>query len=582
MVKPKLTQSGNIMIKYFLSTLALLFTTQAFATDITASVNRNPVLIDESFSLIITSKGDVDGEPDLQPLVQDFKILGTSQSNSMNYINGKFNRQTQWRIDLLSKKTGDITIPSLAFGKDSSPSLRISVVATPKDKQKAENQNVFMEIDTDVKQTWVQSQIIYTIRIFHKVAIKSGSLSNVTTNDSDAIIEKLGDDKNFEVLRNGTRYEVIERRYAIFPQRSGKLTIKPVLFEAFTGGRSSFSMFNGMGGNVVRLNSKAASVEVKPVPASIQPDQWLPAQKLLIGEEWSQDKDELKIGEPVTRTITLYAHGLLANQLPNITFDDIDGVKQYSDQPVVQNKIDKSGVVSSKQIKLALIPSQSGTMTLPEIRIAWWNTKTGKQEIASIAPAMLNVHGEITPTKETPEPLTDNTADAQQQTNNTPTLQTAESLSNNYWPWVSLALAISWLLTLLLLLRTRISRTGANKQASVKKLFAQALSACNNNDANHSKDALLNWAQAKWPEHRIHSLMNLVTHVDTSTANAIRELNATLYRKHDADWDGSNLANSLKQLNTHLKSDTPIGIYTDKYSENTNKSTDLIEPLYKA
>ena len=60
----------------------------AFAANITASVDRNPVPIDESFSLRLKADGNVDGNPDLAPLEQDFEILGTSQSTSMNYVNG--------------------------------------------------------------------------------------------------------------------------------------------------------------------------------------------------------------------------------------------------------------------------------------------------------------------------------------------------------------------------------------------------------------------------------------------------------------------------------------------------------------
>ena len=78
--------------------LIMSFSGLTLAANITASVDRNPVTVDESFTLILKADGEPDDDPDLSPLSDDFEVLGTSQSTSMNFINGVFERSSSWNI----------------------------------------------------------------------------------------------------------------------------------------------------------------------------------------------------------------------------------------------------------------------------------------------------------------------------------------------------------------------------------------------------------------------------------------------------------------------------------------------------
>jgi len=126
----------------------------------------------------------------------------------------------------------------------------------------------------------VQAQFIYTIRLLRTVGIASASLSEPETNDPDAIIEKLSED-NYTTTRNGISHEVFERRYAIFPQRSGQLKVNPITFEGrvnATQPRTIFDQFR-MSGQLKRLRSKAVSATVKAAPATVKLQDWLPASE---------------------------------------------------------------------------------------------------------------------------------------------------------------------------------------------------------------------------------------------------------------------------------------------------------------
>ncbi len=555
-----------------LTVILALTSVLASATNITASVNRNPVTIDESFSLILQADGEIDSEPDLSPLKKDFDILGTSQSTSMNFINGTISHKSTWTIDLMSKDVGVLTIPSIAFGKDRSPSLRITV----KDSQNGgaqvmADQPIRIEVSTDKQQVWQQAQLVLTVKLFHKTGISNASLSEVETSDPYAIVEQLGEDSNYDMVHNGVRYGVIERKYAIFPQRSGTLTISPMRFEARVGNirRDFFGTFGG--GALKRVRSKAVEVEVRPMPANIGASQWLPAKKVLIKQEWSQPLDKLRAGEPVTRTLTLVARGILASQLPDIPLPEVKDVKQYPDKPVLNSRTDGSDVVSSKQIKIALIPAYAGRYTLPEIRLPWWNTKTGKTEYAILPAQSLIVQGESrtaddggrseAPTSEQETTQSDSEMPASHVTDRG--FDDTEAL--RFWQILSAVLAAGWILSLLWFVR-RAPRSHSNS-ASPRQLKREAIARCRQNDARACKNALLQWAQAQWPQHHIGNLIDIATQVDDGTADAIRELNAALYSQHAEQWRGDRLADALQTLRPA--------------SDATGEPADAVEPLHK-
>ncbi len=557
------------MMKQFLITAVLLLTAvTALAANITASVSRNPVTLDESFSLILKAEGQVSGEPNLSPLKKDFEVLGTSQSTSMNYVNGNFSRKTVWTIDLISKNVGVLTIPSIRFGKDSSPSLRLTVKDSAAGGKPASDQPISIEVSTDKQTVWQQAQLILDIKLYHKGNIRNASISEIETSDPYAIVEQLGEDSNYEVVRNGVRYGVIERKYAIFPQTSGKLTIKPIRFEAQIGAtrRSFFDPF--VNGVLKRVHSAPIEVEVKPIPAGVDSGDWLPAEQVLIKEEWSQDPSKLTAGEPVTRTITLAARGMLASQLPDINLPETDGVKHYPDKPVLNSKTDGNGVVASKQIKIAMIPAYGGSYTLPAVRIPWWNTRTGKAEVATLPAKTLVVSGSAKPatTPSAPTVKPDKTTPADDAAGAAPA-EATQNPSEPVWKWISLALAIGWGLTITAWIFSRRKAPAAKPTTSVSKLRSQVLYSCKQNDARGCKNALLAWANARWPTRRIGNLMDIVPLVDDASANAIRELNSTLYSDHADNWHGDKLAQAFRKLS--------------EKTEASPQDNGLVEPLFK-
>jgi hypothetical protein len=371
------------------------------------------------------------------------------------------------------------------------------------------------------------------------------------------------------------RFAVYETRYAIYPQHSGKLTFSPMIFEGRvnrnSNSRSIFDQFMNSG-TLKRVRSESISVDIKPKPANIKTANWLPASKLSLTDNWSEDIQQLKTGEPVTRTITIRANGLLAAALPELKLEESDGLKQYPDKPILENGVIDSGVSSSKEIKIALIPTRAGNYKVPAISLSWFNTKTGKREVARLEETTLNVTG-VANTAVNPPPVITN---AQHEPVITKTTDNVPGLLNQYinashWPWISLAFALAWLVTLVAYLRKgeRAEKVKVKPSPALQPLESAVKKYCANNNTHQAKDALLAWAKTRWPEMTNASLVDIAEHTSPELAEQLQTLNNALYGAADNSWEGAKLAAAFTA-----------------FKHNKNKperaSDSALKPLYKA
>ncbi len=549
----------------FFMLLVLLAPQGVFAADIKVSVDRNPVSIDESFQIIFTATESPDDDPDFSPLEQDFSILNQSNSSSSSWINGKSSKTVQWTLNVMAKQAGGLVIPSVNFGKDVSRPLTLLITGDAAKKVVNNDEDLFIEVEASPEKPYIQSQVFYTLRLYTKVDISQARLTEPEL--ADAVIERLGEDSNYTTQVNGVNYTVTERKYAFFPQKSGKLTIKPLALNAeiLTGNRPGFNgFFNSPISKTKRVESKAITLDVKPVPASFTGKHWLSAEQLVLKQVWSGDVQEMKVGEPLTRTLTLLAKGTTVGQLPELnTTDTNDQLKAYPDQPVLQEQKKADGLLAFREEKIALIPSKAGSYTLPAIEIPWFNTQSQKMEVAKIPETTLTTVAAANQPVTIEPPVT---SAIPQNIQISPVIKTEPE--TNRWLWVSVALATGWLITVILfLIKRRVTKPvieDNEAEKSLKGCVKQLKNACINNDAVAAKDALLEWGRQKFNASNLGAIAGFC---DARFRDEILHLNHTLYGKETGHWQGKKLFQTFTENKALEKITTPV-----------DKS---LEPLYR-
>ncbi len=542
-------------------------------------VDRTDIHAGESFVFTIQVDELTNDQPDLSLLPKEFTVITSGQFQKSEYINGQGQSIQGWNIKLSTLKTGRLTIPAITIGNLSTSPIIINVKSSnDRVELKGNKQAIFVETSIDKKQVYVQQQIIFTIKLYRAVNTHNPILSEPTAGDS--LIEKLGDDTQYDKTINNTRYVVHERRYAIFPQKSGSLEISAVNFNADVLDKNRQSLFMNST-RPISVSSQPIKLNVKIQPNSSKP--WLPAIDVVLADKWTPISNQLTVGEPITWTLLLNIQGLSESQLPAITLPKVDGLQMYPDTPQKIQQINEQGVLSQRVEKLAVIPTRPGKITVPAIQLKWWDTNSDSEKTATIAEKTFNVVAAKTNANQTP--TSEMIGPKQPRAKMEVIKEIVYQNDSTWWKISSAVLLILWALTLIAYfrLKTQLNRHSSisikpstqptaqiSSQANRLKALEQAIK---NQELHQVESCLLQWASSL-SNRSFQSLGQIIAYLQSvqSSKDLIDKMNQLQAQRYASNKDQQVSLFSAHDL-AKLK--------TDFLPKATTKTAHKIPPLYK-
>ncbi|WP_285764924.1 BatD family protein [Biformimicrobium ophioploci] len=468
---------------------ALLFIGKASAQgQLTATIDRSEITIEETLTLRLRYYGDTAGEPDISALKVGFEVLGNRRSSQYRNYNGQVESFTEWLLTLAPKREGKLTIPPISYAGHKTPPLDVQV-NPPGALPEGANREAFLEVETDKEQVRVGEQLLVKVRLYTSVSLHS--LDPSPLDIPNAQVEKVTENR-YDRHINNVGYAVYEIVFAVFPEKPGPITIPALTYHALTGDRDPFSIFN-RSSKRMRLRSTSKNVMVMPRPDSYSGEHWLPARSLGIAQAWSKDPKEFKVGEPITRILTVTGEGLKASQLPPIPRLSVDGLKTYPDQPQKEDTTSMQGITGVRTETTAIVASQPGDYALPAVTITWWDTEAQQQRAAYLPPFTFTVTGgqTIAPAE-----------GAAAETGPLTTAQQEIATADNNWLWRALAigslianLALAGLIIWLWRGRIRTNFDQATTEEPEPAALPDLETAAASGDAANLQPALLAWAQ---------------------------------------------------------------------------------------
>ena len=160
---------------WFIWLLLLTFSVHAEVTSVTATVDKNPVMLDEAITLTVTAEGDAEREAfDSSVLLSDFVVGRTSVSSQTSIINFDTRRTTTWSTTLFPRKVGTFTIPAFTIEGQKSAPVEVRVIPVQQgDNAPARDYYVSTEVNND--SVYLQQQLRYTVKLYLSSQIERGS-----------------------------------------------------------------------------------------------------------------------------------------------------------------------------------------------------------------------------------------------------------------------------------------------------------------------------------------------------------------------------------------------------------------------
>ncbi|MDC1528554.1 BatD family protein [Gammaproteobacteria bacterium] len=548
------------IVKLFLASCmlltSLLAVSQTETQALSAFVDRNDISLNELLTLTIRIDNSLgNARPSLAGLNRDFEQIGNvSTRSSYTNINGTVQSFVDYIVQLRARSAGTLTIPSFRIGGEVSSPIAISVGEADQLSNSGSDE-IFIVSDVSKETVYVQEQLLYTIKLYYSISFDQGA-QLTSPQVADAVVQQLGSDETYSEIVDGVRYNVTERKFVIFPQSSGELTIPPVYFTATVGRRGGLTRFfnNRTTVREINLASDLHAIEVLGKPPSFTGQTWLPAANIAIIESWSGPVDDLSIGESVTRNIQISASGLSSSLLPGISYADLPGLKFYPDQPSSEDSANELGVTGSRTEGTAIVPSEAGDFVIPEVVIPWWNTTTDALERAVIPARTLTVKPGATGSQSFSSNLPNIPL-------NQPVLDTASALPATqtsglylFWITTTAVFAVAWFFSTAMWLRSRRllafvstatpgmmpqqKQRKQDKPASVDANMALKVlkTAIDKGKAADIRHCLIAWGQAFYEDETLLTLSQLAQRANSDELNVLlKQLEQSLYSNNTGD-----------------------------------------------
>jgi hypothetical protein len=527
----------------------LIWVLSSSAHGLTLTLGKKNFDSNESISMNVSSRGKYQRDAlDLSALKKNFVIF----NKRVHHFYDSRGWRSVWVVALTTEQQGELTIPSLVLGNDKTAPVSIHVGKGGMSAQTT----VFIKAYTDVAESYVDEQVLYIQKLYWRSEISDGILSEPRI--SDVLLKRLDSKEDTVEKMNGLNYNVTQRRYAIFPQKSGDFVIPETHFTGLISDRDeALSRALSRPKTKVSSSSAAITVKVKPIQKTFDMTTWLPSQDFKITDKWSDDLP-FKAGEPKTQIISMSAQGRLAERLPDLTMPENPAFKIYMEKSKADNVQNTMGILGKQEYKLTYLPLKSGQVIVPEVKVRWWNTKTERPQWAFVKSFSTTVlsgsvsHKNIENNAPRPDLVQRTEVD-----NSAPEPEQFYTLSDvvRHLPPVEAVLVGLGLFVLFSMYRYYSSEERSEQLAKDIKKKAITRSAtnikqgCYSGDIRYVEKEVMHWANFRWSHARFTSLFQVAYFLKNEDfLDTVEILNRARYYTGQKNWDGKPFWQNFKTV----------------------------------
>lgn len=346
------------------------------------------------------------------PDFQGCKVLydAVSRGQNVSIVNGKVDRQTTEShiVTLLAEKEGTYEIAPASITADgktlTSKAWKLTVL--PPDSNTSQNSgqsnggNEARQSAGDMNDTetfvrtilsrtdvYEQEALVATIKLYTRAP--ELAIQNVTLPSFDGFVTQeieLPQDRSYELENyKGKNYKTaVLRKYLLFPQRQGEITINEGKYEVVVAVYQVINSFFGptrVPQQVEKtLVSPAVKVNSRPLPSGKPASFSGAVGTFSFTGELSAEK--VKANEALTLKLAVKGSGnlkFMKNPEPEFPAD----FETYDPQVNFDMRVSESGASGTRTIEYTLIPRFAGTFKIPPVEFSYFDVKSGNYKTLS-------------------------------------------------------------------------------------------------------------------------------------------------------------------------------------------------------
>jgi BatD DUF11 like domain len=410
-------------MKKFVLCIFMLMSTSgvlwADAITFEATVNSPRVSFDESLQLTLTFTGVNDSlDPVSLPVLNGFsaKYMGPSTSISFVEVNGKSESHSErsFIYNLFPNKVGRFQIPpisaTIAGQTYATKPINVEVFKTPAQAQVSSGASdqtqassteslkdkVLVMVSVDKREVYLNERVPLSIKLLvndvpiRDIQYPQFDKQGFTVDDFEKPQQSSG-------VINGVRYDTVEFKTNIYPNRLGDLRLDGVQIQgnvsykivqnnpfnqdnSFFGSDVFNNLFDSYATRPLTVTSQPIQLHVSPLPEDNRPQDFSGA----IGQfDFKADVSPLqvKVGDPLTLKMNVKGSGNFKNlKMPDLK---APGLKTYD--PQIKD------VGDEKKVEEVIVPTSAGIRQVPALHFSYFDTSIKNYKTITQGPFAIQV-----------------------------------------------------------------------------------------------------------------------------------------------------------------------------------------------
>lgn len=173
---------------------------------------------------------------------------------------------------------------------------------------------------------------------------------------------------------DGVSYSGLRFAYLVSPVAAGRLQVPAIPVTAQVGQATA------------PLTARSLPLALNAAGPPAGAGDLLAASAVRMSQQVSYSADPPKVGDRISRLVTVEAQGAMAMLIPPPAVASVAGLKVYGSAPTLSPLSDsRGGFLGGRQVtRIDYVVTQPGAYALPPVTLRWWNLATAKEEQAAL------------------------------------------------------------------------------------------------------------------------------------------------------------------------------------------------------
>ena len=359
---------------------------------IALTLDRQEATLSDSIRMVVSVSGarSCDSPPVIEGL-DLFRVTHGGSSSRVEIINSRVSSGVDYTYYLTPSKTGTFQIgPARATvnGRNFQSNIVSLTIARAASSASPAKGPIFLTAALSSKKAYIEEQILYTLKLYLKARVSNISLQ--LPEQDHLTFQQLNKPREYQGVIDGSRYQIVEIRYALMGLKDGNYRIQPArmdmtVYDSRQPSKRGFfddPFFSDpffRRGRPVTVSNEPLELKVVPLPSEGKPDGF----SGLVGSfriESQLSPAKIRVGESATLTVRVSGRGNV-NRIPDLKMPSLDHTKVYADEPVFAAGHDLKGLSGSKTMKWAIVPELPVDYEIPPLSFSFFDPKAGRYRV---------------------------------------------------------------------------------------------------------------------------------------------------------------------------------------------------------